>query len=187
MSIEHTCKHIRPGMTAEEHGCDAMAPGPEGWGKCVHWHRKDDGRMFSGTDDEYADEHFTAARWLSLDFGFAVEEVHYGAEGDHWCYTVGLARFGHPELILQGLPYEVACVILSGLAWQVVLGKERFVSSDSPIALGGAEVRLHKDESEEAKDDHKFVPLANIRNGAPVDWLHVTVGCVIPMGDGAQP
>lgn len=167
-----------------EHGCDQVAPGAEGWGKCVHWHRMED---FPGTDDEYPDEDFTGVHWLSLPFGFAVEEVHYGAEGDHWCYTVGLARYGHPELILHGLPYKVACVILSGLAWQVVLGKRRFASSDSPIGLGGAEVRLHKDESEEASEDHKLLPLANVHNGAPVDWLHVTVDWVIPMGDGAQP
>ena len=174
-------------MNIEEQGRDRVAPGPEGWGKCVHWHRMEDGRIFSENDDECADEHFTGPHWRSLNFGFAIEEVHYGAEGDHWCYTVGLARLGHPEFLLQGELHEVACVILSGLAWQVVLGQRRFVASDSPIALGGAEVHLHKDDSEEAKDDHKVLPLANIRNGAPVDWLLVTLDRRIPKEESARP
>jgi Domain of unknown function (DUF4262) len=147
---------------AIEHGCNQVERGPDGRVKCVHWHRMKD---FPGTDDQYPDEDFTGVRWLSLGFGFAVEEVHAGAEGDHWCYTVGLARYRHPEFLMQGYPYEATCVILSGLAWQVVRGERRFTASDSPIALGEGQVRLVREESEEAMEDYKFLPLANLRNG----------------------
>lgn len=160
--------------TEAEHGVDQVRPGPEGWGKCVHWHREEDSTDFPRTGSAYADDHLAGVRWL-LNFGFAVDEVHYGAEGDHWSYTVGLARFGHPELLMHEVSHEIASVILAGLAWQVVLGGRRFVPSDSPITLGGAEVRIGRDESEEAREDYQYLPLANFFNGGPVDWLSVSM------------
>ena len=136
----------------------------------MHWHRMQDMREAG----DYPDEDFTGGRWLSLDFGFAVEEVHYLAEGDHWCYTVGLARYGHPEFKLAGFDYGVACVILSGLAWQVVQGRW-FEVSDSPVALGESQVRLFRDDSEISRRMFSFLPLANVLNKGPVDWLDVVV------------
>ena len=47
-------------------------------------------------------------------------------------------------------------------------------------------MRLVREKSDEAMEDYKFLPLANLRNGGPVDWINVVVDNN-PMGVGSQP
>jgi hypothetical protein len=43
-----------------------------------------------------------------------------------WFYTVGLTALGHPELVIHGLPHDVAHVIASGMVDQIIREDKRF-------------------------------------------------------------
>jgi len=58
-------------------------------------------------------------------FGWAVRHVGAGTEAGEapLSYTVGLTRFGHPELVCQGLPFDVAQSFLNLIGTEVQDGR----------------------------------------------------------------
>jgi hypothetical protein len=64
------------------------------------------------TDDDYHDH----VQGLIDRFGWAVQQVERDKIHPPWAYTVGLTRFGQPELVLTGMPIDRACGVLNGAA-----------------------------------------------------------------------
>ena len=58
-------------------------------------------------------------------FGWAVRHVGAGTEAGEapFSYTVGLTRFGHPEIVCQGLPFDVAQSFLNLIGTEVQDGR----------------------------------------------------------------
>jgi len=77
--------------------------------------------------------------------GWAIQAVY--AEPDQWrppfAYTVGLTRFGHPELVVFGLHQSEAAAVLNGLGGRARAGL-RLVDGMvfAPGAVGQAALRM---------------------------------------------
>lgn len=58
-------------------------------------------------------------------FGWAIRHVGAGDEPGEaaFSYTVGLTRFNHPEVVTQGLPFDVAQAFLNDIGAQVRAGR----------------------------------------------------------------
>lgn len=72
-------------------------------------------------------------------FGWAV--LHGGGTGPgdpRWSYTVGLARLGHPEVVVVGLPFEAAETYLN-LVGEAVRAGARFTPGVVTTALTDAD------------------------------------------------
>ena len=83
---------------------------------------------------------------LIKEHGHALQGVFGDEEGETFTYTVGMAGVDHPELILFGLPIEIAGALLNDIAARVRDGA-RFASGqvvndlvrDYPVVLIGVE------------------------------------------------
>lgn len=72
-------------------------------------------------------------------FGWALQAVEACRP---WVYTVGLTeRFGHPELVMAGVPISVAGHALNALGARIAEG-ERFRAGQKGIAVAEAQVGL---------------------------------------------
>ena len=70
-------------------------------------------------DESLIDLHLTIAR-----FGWAVMEIEPGRGHPGWAYTIGLQTgFGHPELVVVGLPQGAGPTMLNALGEQVSRGR----------------------------------------------------------------
>jgi Domain of unknown function (DUF4262) len=53
-------------------------------------------------------------------FGWAVQSVERDRIHPPWAYTVGLTSYGHPELVVTGLPVRRAAALLNDVAEHVM-------------------------------------------------------------------
>ena len=49
-------------------------------------------------------------------FGWAIQGIEPGRTSPPWAYTVGLSRFGQPELVLTGMTFPSASALLNDMA-----------------------------------------------------------------------
>jgi hypothetical protein len=62
--------------------------------------------------------------------GWIVQSAEGRASDFGWCHTVGLARLGHPELVIAGLPAEIATELLNTVASDVVAATKSLSAGD---------------------------------------------------------
>lgn len=78
--------------------------------------------------DEDRDAYLERMTDLIKEYGHALQGVFGdGGTNDTFTYTVGLSGMDHPELIIIGLPYQVAGVLLNDMADRVHQG-QRFAA-----------------------------------------------------------
>jgi hypothetical protein len=69
-------------------------------------------------------------------YGWALQGVEGTPWSDPWTYTIGLVEhFGHPELIVTSVAFDMACVLLNELS-QRVRGGQRFLPGDETDVSG---------------------------------------------------
>lgn len=74
--------------------------------------------------------------------------------GMGFMYTIGLVEKGHPELLIAGLPSDVAYTVLDDLG-ERVLGGETFVSGEvNDYVLKNYSVTFRQANNQKARDDY---------------------------------
>lgn len=119
--------------------------------------------------------------------GMAVQAVfpNEGAEGEDrypFAYTVGLARAGHPEFIVFGLPHEVAHEILNDIGFRVLRDEHTFRPGDTVHQL----VRDFPVRLIAVTDSWKLLTISNHLYGNP-DGCLPALELVFPDPDGRWP
>jgi hypothetical protein len=91
-------------------------------------------------------EHVVTDLLATIDrHGWAVRHVGPGARREEvvFSYTIGLTAMGHPEVVVQGLPFDVAHAFLNDVGQDVRMGKsfpagtvtEDLTSPASPVVF----------------------------------------------------
>lgn len=74
-------------------------------------------------------------------FGWALQYVSDGRTAQSWCYTVGLAGFDHPELVVVGLEAKAAAGLLNAIGGSIRAG-ERLNQGEHVVDEEGREFHL---------------------------------------------
>ena len=102
--------------------------------------------------------------------GWMIQAVMGGDGEPGFAYTVGLAKYGHPEFIVFALAPDVAQDVLNGVGEQV-RGHEHFVPGGYTTIFGdGFPAWLVRCDPAEAA---KRLTVARVIHGGPVDALQI--------------
>lgn len=111
--------------------------------------------------DDFLVDYMGRVEELIADVGWMLQgafPTSLDPHGHSWVYTIGLGpSFGHPELVIFGLPFESAAPLLNGLGDRVAAG-ESFPpgrrtdvvrphgDAELPVQLLEVTLRRHRDE-----------------------------------------
>jgi hypothetical protein len=112
-------------------------------------------RTAPGAAWNIVDEAEEFVRRCVADYGWAVQVIPEDAEGPGFAYTVGLhASYGHPELIVFGLPNDVMQSLLNTCGDRVKGGERLTIDARVPDVLDAHDVRFREVRDPESFREH---------------------------------